>query len=64
MCKPRIVNNVSSDVSIVSNTSVVDYISIVRNVSTVSKVSMVCRRKKKNVNTIKKKRSHLLHQHS
>ena len=54
MCKPRIVNNVSSDVSIVSNTSVVDYISIVRNVSTVSKVSMVCRRKKKNVNTIKK----------
>ena len=47
MCKPRIVNNVSSDVSIVSNTSVVDYISIVRSVSTVSKVSIVCRRKKK-----------------
>lgn len=49
MCKPRIVNNVSSDVSIVSNTSAVDYIGImiVRSVNTVSKVSIVCRRKKK-----------------
>ena len=49
MCKPRTVNKVSSDVSIVSNTSVVDYIGImiVRSVSTVSKVSIVCRRKTK-----------------
>ena len=49
MCKPRTVNKVSSDVSIVSNTSVVDYIGImiVRSVSNVSKVSIVCRRNKK-----------------
>ena len=57
MCKPRTVNKVSSDVSIVSNTSVVDYIGImiVRSVSTVSKVSIVCRRKKKECEHNKKK---------
>ena len=56
MCKPRTVNKVSSDVSIVSNTSVVDYIGImiVRSVSTVSKVSIVCRRKKKECEHTKK----------
>ena len=45
MFKPRIVNNVNSDVSILS--IIRNNISIVRSVSTVSNVSIVCSRKNK-----------------